>query len=99
MDGASGWARVRRITGMPTVPISLLALATYIRRHRIQLIHGTEKPRDAFYGVVLGKLTGARSLIRMHVSYSEWQSYAVKWAMGCPRLGRRFAGKGACAID
>jgi glycosyltransferase involved in cell wall biosynthesis len=82
MDGASGWARVRRITGMPTVPISLLALATYIRRHRIQLIHGTEKPRDAFYGVVLGKLTGARSLIHMHVSYGDWQSRAVKWALG-----------------
>jgi glycosyltransferase involved in cell wall biosynthesis len=82
LDGASGWARVRRISGMPIVPISLVSLATYIRRHRIQLIHGTEKPRDAVYGVVLGKLTGARTLIHMHVSYGDWQSRAVKWALG-----------------
>jgi glycosyltransferase involved in cell wall biosynthesis len=65
----------------PRLVGSLLSLAAYVRRNRIEIIHCTEKPRDAFYGVVLAKLTGARSVIHTHVSYGEWQSPMVKWAL------------------
>lgn len=59
----------------------LLGLAGFIRAHRIQVIHGTEKPRDAFYGTLLAKLTGARSVVHMHVSYGDWLASNVKWAL------------------
>src|SRR5258707_1033023 len=36
---------------------------------------------SALHGVLLGKLTGARSVIHMHVGYGDWQSGLVKWAM------------------
>lgn len=71
----------RSLTQGPQVPLHLLALAAYIKRERIQLLHGTEKPRDAFYGVLLGKLTGAKSVIHMHVRYADWLSPTVRWAL------------------
>jgi glycosyltransferase involved in cell wall biosynthesis len=74
--------QVRRLAGLPAVAASLLSLAWYIRKHRIKVIHATEKPRDAFYGVLLAKLTGARSVVHMHVGYGDWQSRMVKWALG-----------------
>jgi len=82
LDGVRDWSRATRMLGMAIMPMSMLSLATYIRRHKIQVIHGTEKPRDALYGVVLGKLTGAKSVVHMHVSYGDWQSRVVKWALG-----------------
>lgn len=65
----------------PLIPLHLLALAAYIKREKIAIIHGTEKPRDAFYGVLLGKLTGARSVIHMHVRYADWLQPTVRWAL------------------
>jgi len=59
----------------------LFGLAAYVRRNRIQIIHGTEKPRDACYGVLLGKMTGARSVVHMHVNYGDWLNRNVKWAL------------------
>jgi len=74
--------QLKRSLGGVIVPASLLSLAAYIKKHRIQIIHGTEKPRDAFYGVLLGKLTGARSIVHMHVAYDPWLTRKVKWALG-----------------
>src|ERR671933_2563312 len=41
---------VARATIDGTLPMltSLGGLARYVRKHRIQILHGTEKPRDAF---------------------------------------------------
>jgi glycosyltransferase involved in cell wall biosynthesis len=60
---------------------SLGALAWYIRRHGIDVVHGTEKPRDAFYGVLLSRLAGARSVVHLHVGYAGWLSPLVRWAI------------------
>jgi glycosyltransferase involved in cell wall biosynthesis len=81
VHGMGGIHKIKKAAGGLAVPLRLGALASYIRRHNIQIIHGTEKPRDAFYGVLLGKITGARSVVHMHVNYGEWQSRLVKWAL------------------
>src|SRR5262249_19797415 len=81
INGTSTRARLRQAPSMLLLPGHLLGLARYIPPHRIQVIHGTEKPRDCFYGVLLGKVTGARSVVHMHVNYGEWQSSSVKWAL------------------
>ncbi len=73
--------RIARATTWPRAGVSLLAVARYIKREGIDVIHGTEKPRDAVYGVLLAKLAGARSLVHMHVAYGEWQSVTVRWAL------------------
>src|SRR5580700_6902390 len=50
-----------------TFPLEFAALAAYVRRKGIQVIHGTDRPRDAVYAVGLAKLTGARSVVHVHV--------------------------------
>jgi glycosyltransferase involved in cell wall biosynthesis len=66
--------------GVAAIP-SLAGLARYVRKHRIDIIHGTEKPRDAFYAVLLGKLTGAKSVVHLHVKWDTWLSPLVKWSI------------------
>ncbi len=61
--------------------LDLAGLAAYIRRHKIQVIHSTEKPRHANYGVLNGKLTGARSIVHLHVGYMDWLRPTAKWAL------------------
>lgn len=60
---------------------SLLGLAEYAKQHGVQIIHCTEKPRDAFYGVLLARLVGAQCVIHLHVKVEDWLSPLVQWAM------------------
>lgn len=66
--------------GIPAV-FSLAGLAKYIRDNHIQIIHCTEKPRDAFYGQLLANVTGAKCVIQLHVKAEDWISKNVQWAM------------------
>jgi glycosyltransferase involved in cell wall biosynthesis len=61
---------------------SLLGLAAHIRHQRIEILHSTDRPRDALACVVLSALTGAKALIHVHVNYGDWMSRGVKWALG-----------------
>ncbi|SHN60673.1 glycosyltransferase family 4 protein [Bradyrhizobium erythrophlei] len=61
---------------------SLLGLAAYVRHHRIEILHATDRPRDAMACVVLAALTGAKALIHAHVSFGDWMSRGVLWALG-----------------
>ena len=61
---------------------SLLGLAAYIRHHRIEILHSTDRPRDAIACVVLAALTGAKALIHVHVNYGDWMGRGVTWALG-----------------
>jgi glycosyltransferase involved in cell wall biosynthesis len=68
-------------SGLPAAA-SLLGLAAYIRGHRIEILHSTDRPRDAVACVLLGALTGAKALIHVHVNYGDWMSRGVTWALG-----------------
>jgi glycosyltransferase involved in cell wall biosynthesis len=61
---------------------SLLGLAAHIRRHRIEILHSTDRPRDAIACAILAALTGAKALIHVHVNYGDWMSRGVTWALG-----------------
>jgi glycosyltransferase involved in cell wall biosynthesis len=50
---------------------SLVKVAAFVRRHRIQVIHATDRPRDASYVSLLGYMTGAVSVVHMHAPVSE----------------------------
>lgn len=50
---------------------SLAKAVAFVRRHRIQIIHATDRPRDASYVSMLGYLTGAISVVHMHAPPSE----------------------------
>jgi glycosyltransferase involved in cell wall biosynthesis len=86
--GPSLWKRSRLqklaglAGGLPAAAASMLGLAAYIRRHRIEILHSTDRPRDAIACVVLAGLTGAKALIHAHVNYGDWMGRGVNWAFG-----------------
>jgi glycosyltransferase involved in cell wall biosynthesis len=85
--GPSLWQRsnlqkLASLAGALPAAASLLGLAAYIRRHRIEILHSTDRPRDATACVVLAALTGAKALIHAHVNYGDWMSRGVTWALG-----------------
>ena len=65
----------------PGLTGSLATIARYVRRNEIRLIHCTEKPRDAIYGLALARLTGAACIIHLHVKYESWINRAVRAAL------------------
>ena len=73
-------AREALASGLPALR-SLLGLCSYIKKNRINVIHCTEKPRDAFLGFLISKLTGAKCVIHLHVKAENWISPFVRWAM------------------
>ncbi len=46
--------------------VSLLKAAAFVRQRRIQVVHATDRPRDASYVSLLGRMTGAISVVHMH---------------------------------
>jgi len=66
-----------------TVELSrdFMALRRYIAREGIRIVHSTERPRDSAYNIGLSKLTGARSIVHVHVKWSEQYSRLARWGV------------------
>src|SRR5215470_1470674 len=85
--GPSLWQRskVQKLAGIAgalPAAASLLGLAAHIRRNRIEILHSTDRPRDALACVLLAALTGTKALVHVHVNYGDWMSGGVTWALG-----------------
>jgi glycosyltransferase involved in cell wall biosynthesis len=66
---------------LPSV-LSLVRLVRYVRQHQIGIIHTSDRPRDAFVAVLLARLTGARSIVHVHVAYDEaWMNQLLQWSI------------------
>jgi glycosyltransferase involved in cell wall biosynthesis len=62
-------------------PLDFAALVEYVRRTRIRIVHGTDRPRDAVYAMALARLTGAKAVIHVHVAWAHGYSAAARWAV------------------
>ena len=72
---------LRQFRAAALFPVDLMRLRGYVLRERIQVIHSTDRPRDAVYAVALAKLTGAKAVVHVHVAWSEWYSAPAKWGV------------------
>lgn len=61
---------------------SFAGLVRYVKRHQIAVLHSTDRPRDAVACAVLGKLTGAKSIIHSHLKVADWMSGSIRKSMG-----------------
>jgi glycosyltransferase involved in cell wall biosynthesis len=68
------------VATLPAI-VGLLRLALYVRRNRIEVIHTSDRPRDALAAVVVARMTGARCIVHAHVAYGEWMSRVLTWSM------------------
>jgi glycosyltransferase involved in cell wall biosynthesis len=50
---------------------SLLSLARWCRANQVDLIHVTERPRQALFGLVTARLAGSACLIQAHTGYGS----------------------------
>jgi glycosyltransferase involved in cell wall biosynthesis len=67
----AGKGKAARLLAYVPSALSLLRASAFIRRHRIQVIHATDRPRDASYVSLLGRMTAAVSVVHMHAPPSE----------------------------
>jgi glycosyltransferase involved in cell wall biosynthesis len=72
---------LRELRGAIAFPIDSVGLARYVRREGIHVIHGTDRPRDAVYSVGLGRLTGVKSVVHVHVAWAHGYSRPAKWGV------------------
>jgi glycosyltransferase involved in cell wall biosynthesis len=70
----SAEARMRQMRAAAAFPLDFLGLRDYVKRERIDLVHGTDRPRDAVYALALAKATGAKSIVHVHVAWSVYYS-------------------------
>jgi len=78
-----GQSRREKLASIPRyIPAvgGLLGLAKYVRDHRIDVIHSSDRPRDALACVLLARLTGAKSVVHVHVKYADWASRGARLA-------------------
>ena len=72
---------LKSLPGAVFVPADFLSLRSYIARERIRIVHSTERPRDAIYGVTLARSSGAKSIVHVHVKWAEGYSFPAKWGV------------------
>ena len=80
--GRTKWSKLREVAGaaLPAAA-SLSGLIRYIRRQRIQILHASDRPRDALACVALAAATGAKACIHIHVKFDTWMSRGQRWAL------------------
>jgi glycosyltransferase involved in cell wall biosynthesis len=82
----TGLSRTRKVVelfgGALRTIASLAGLALYVRRHGITVLHSTDRPRDAVACALLGRLTGARSIIHVHLKVADWMSASTRRSLG-----------------
>ena len=80
----SGGSRRDKVVGLLRTlpaPLSIARLAWLVRRRRIRIVATSDRPRDALVCVLLGRLTGAHSVVHVHVGWGEWMSGMLKWSL------------------
>lgn len=81
LSGRTGMARLMAMAGTLRAVEWLVRLAVRIRRRRIAIVHAGDRPRDALAAVLLGRCTGAVSVVHVHQVYSEWWTRLLRWAI------------------
>lgn len=74
--------RIRVVLGALPALWSLLRLAIYVRRHRLRIVHTTDRPRDARAAVLLARITRSRCIVHAHVAFDpRWMSPMLQRAI------------------
>ncbi len=82
LDGLSPAAKALRAVRLVPTAAGFVSLARYIRAQGITILHSTDRPRDAVACVILGRMTGAKSIVHAHLKCADWMSGSIRWAMG-----------------
>jgi glycosyltransferase involved in cell wall biosynthesis len=79
--GRSRWGKVLGLLGALRALPAFARLAIFVRRQGVQIIHTSDRPRDAMACVMLARVTRAKCIIHAHVGYGDWMSPLLKWSL------------------
>lgn len=81
MSSRGGFGRIR--AGLASVEwgVSLGRLAHWVRSRGIDIVHATDRPRDAVSAVVLGRMAGVPSVVHMHSNPGLHLAPSTRWAL------------------
>jgi glycosyltransferase involved in cell wall biosynthesis len=79
-EAHAGKGRLGKVFAYGPSAASLMKAAAFVRRHRVQVVHATDRPRDSSYVSLLGRLTGAVSVVHVHAPTHEL-SRPTLWGM------------------
>jgi glycosyltransferase involved in cell wall biosynthesis len=77
----SGLRWVSQVLRSSAAIFSFGALALFVRRERIAIIHTVSRPRDALACVLLARITRRKCLIHMQLEYGDWMSRTLRWSL------------------
>ena len=81
----AGRARLRRMLAMVgnalVLPLALLRLAWWVRAIDIEVIHSTERPRDALVSTTLALITGRTAVIHCHNKAGASFGRVTNWGL------------------
>ena len=63
--------------------VSLCKLTFYVRRHQIDVLQSTDRPRDAVLTALLSKITGTPAIARVHIKWYPEIGRATNWGSHC----------------
>jgi glycosyltransferase involved in cell wall biosynthesis len=74
--------------------VGLVSLARWCRANRVDVIHVTERPRQALFGLLVARMSGCACLIHAHTSYypqdvtrfSNWRLHQADAVVGVSRF-------------
>jgi glycosyltransferase involved in cell wall biosynthesis len=93
LTGVHGAARIRALLHNVRGAATLVHLAGICRHEHIDVIHVTERPRDALFGLLLARLAGSAYVIHAHTSYyphdgSHFGNWVLRQADGVIGVSR-----------
>lgn len=75
----SGRNKAAKLAAMAPVGRSLAHTLSLIRREKIDIIHATDRPRDAMFASLIGRLSGKPNVVHMHSNCGDHLSRATRW--------------------
>ena len=78
--GRRGLARAGAALGNAAALASFAHLAASIQWRRIDVLHTTDRPRDALFATLRGRATGRPVVVHMHSNWGPGMSRATRWA-------------------
>jgi glycosyltransferase involved in cell wall biosynthesis len=77
----AGRGKFRQALAYGPSAASLVKAAVFVKKNRIQIIHSSDRPRDASFASLLASMAGTASVIHMHSNVGTHLSRPALWGM------------------
>jgi glycosyltransferase involved in cell wall biosynthesis len=81
LSGRGLVGKVKALIATLPALMGLASLAHYVRRQRIDVIHTSDRPRDALACVVVARVTRIPCVVHVHTAWGQWMGRLVRWTL------------------